>query len=117
MDDIQLNDPIPPCSWREWVALAIRRRRLCRVNGDSMRPALAHGDRVLYQPTRGCRVGDVVLAAHPFVAGQTIIKRVEAFDDEGRVLLRGDDPLASSDSRGFGSVSPDAILGRVTCRL
>jgi nickel-type superoxide dismutase maturation protease len=98
-------------------SLLLRRRRVCRVDGSSMHPALSDGDRVLYEPSSTCAVGDVVLARHPFVSGLKLIKRVEAVDAEGCVTLRGDSGLASTDSRGFGAVAPEAILGRVTCRL
>ena len=117
MDDVQLSLTIPRRSWGEILSLLLRRRRVCRVDGSSMYPALRDGDRVLYTPTSICAVGDVVLAQHPFVSGLKLIKRVEAVDTEGRVTLRGDAGLASTDSRGFGAVVPEAILGRVTCRL
>ena len=117
MDDIELSLAIPRCSWRELLLLVVRRRRVCRVDGSSMHPALSDGDRVLYEPTSACVVGDVVLAQHPFVSGLKLIKRVEALDAEGRVTLRGDAGLASTDSRGFGSVASEAILGRLTSRL
>ena len=117
MDDVQLRPDVPRCSWRELFSLMLRRRRVCRVDGDSMRPALKDGDRVLYESTTACVEGDVVLARHPSVAGLKLIKRVERVDSDGRVTLRGDSGLESSDSRGFGSVAPEAVLGRVTCRL
>ena len=117
MDDLQLRREVPRWSWRELISLMMRRRRVCRVDGDSMHPALKDGDRVLYKATSACTEGDVVLARHPVVADLKLIKRVARVGPGGRVTLRGDSGLESSDSRGFGSVAPDAILGRVTCRL
>ena len=117
MDDLQLKPEVPRCSWREVFSLMLRRRRVCRVDGDSMRPALKDGDRVLYALTSACAAGDVVLARHPLVSDLLLIKRVECVAQDGRVILRGDAGLESSDSRGFGSIAPEAVLGRVTCRL
>lgn len=117
MDDLQLSAEVPRWSWRELLLLVFRRRRVCRVDGESMRPALEDGDRVLYVPAGAFSRGDVVLARHPVVTDLLVIKRVEAVGADGRVDLRGDAGVASSDSRGFGPVRLEAIVGRVTCRL
>jgi len=57
--------------------------------------------------------GDVVLARHPFKRGVEMVKRVLRIEEDGRVFLLGDDPIESRDSRGFGPLPPDLILGRV----
>ena len=57
--------------------------------------------------------GDVVLASHPFKPGVRMLKRVVALTEDGRFVVHGDDPLESSDSRGFGPLPRAAILGRV----
>ena len=85
--------------------------RLVVVDGDSMRPTLEPGDRllVLRLPPR---VGDVVAVDRD---GRTILKRVAAIDDDG-VDVRGDNPSQSTDSRSFGPVPRASILGRAVYR-
>jgi len=89
-----------------------------RVAGDSMRPTYGDGE-VVHVDTGAYRVlpprpGDVVLARHPFRSGVHLVKRVESVTADGRVVLIGDDPAASTDSRSFGALKREAILGRVT---
>lgn len=82
-----------------------------------MYPLLVDGDTVLFDeeayrahlPARG----DIVLARHPFKRDVVMCKRVDHVTSEGRLFLVGDNRLESSDSRGFGALSPDRILGRV----
>jgi phage repressor protein C with HTH and peptisase S24 domain len=56
---------------------------------------------------------DVVLALHPFKGGVHMIKRVSHLTDDGRFFLVGDNPRESSDSRGFGPLRLERILGKV----
>lgn len=97
----------------------LRRRVRYRVEGDSMRPTLSPGDFVLVNPVafkdHSPVPGDVVVVQHPFRA-QVIIKRVYETVDGG-ILIRGDSPEMSSDSRGFGRIASGAILGRVTSHI
>jgi len=82
-----------------------------------MYPLLRDGDEVAVDlsafASREPAVGDVVLARHPFKTGIEIIKRIVEVTDEGRLVLHGDDALESQDSRGFGPVSRDLVLGLV----
>lgn len=106
------------------------------VRGDSMNPTLRAGDRVLvlrrWADRRLCR-DDVVIARPPLPGGKQLwIKRVRAvagdravgldphtrLDQElvlsGReVFLVGDHEAGSFDSRQYGAVSIDDIIGRV----
>lgn len=82
-----------------------------------MYPVLTGGDKVMVAPSSSVRVGDIVLAAHPFKESVRMIKRVSEITSEGRYFLVGDNPLESSDSRSFGAVSGDLIIGRVTCKV
>lgn len=82
-----------------------------------MTPLLAAGDEVLYAPRQPAAPGDLVVARHPFDTTVVLIKRVERFDDRGHAWLVGINPAESTDSRSFGAVPPDRLLGRVTCRL
>ncbi len=58
--------------------------------------------------------GDLVLAQHPFKPDVTLVKRVLRVESDGRVFVVGEDVTGSSDSRGFGALRPDLILGRVS---
>jgi nickel-type superoxide dismutase maturation protease len=85
-----------------------------------MAPALAPGDRVIvlrgvaaWRPA--IRVGDLVAVADPRVPSRTMIKRVAGFDGS-RVIVRGDNDAASTDSRQFGPVDAGALIGRVIYR-
>lgn len=95
-------------------------RSLVRIEvvGDSMKPTLWPGDRVL--ALRHCRVapGDLVVVRDPRHPDRLLVKRVAAVagDGTGRVTLEGDNPGASTDSRAFGDVEPSAVVGRVVHR-
>ena len=84
-----------------------------------MAPTIAPDEEVLVDPNayrRGPpRQGDVVLARHPFVEDTLLIKRVDHVTAGCRCFLRGDNPdsLESTDSRSFGTIAADAIVGRV----
>ena len=101
---------------------ALARRCLVRyvVEGASMAPALADGDYVVVVDTRAPRrppsVGAVVLARDPRDRSRVIAKRVADFAGRERVVLLGDNPAASTDSRTFGPVWTGDLLGRVVWR-
>lgn len=103
------------CLW------ALGRRRRYRIDGASMRPTLEPGDHVLVDPRayrrRPPRIGDVVLARHPYRRGVEVVKRLGATLPDGRLLLAGDNPEESTDSRAFGAVPIDRLRGRVVLRL
>ena len=94
---------MPPARDR-WV-------RLVLVDGDSMRPALEPGDRLLVVRLPP-RVGDVVALRHD---GAVLVKRVASVDGDVIAVL-GDNAVASTDSRAFGAVPRNAILGRAVYR-
>jgi signal peptidase I len=106
------------------------------VRGGSMTPTLHPGDRVLVLRRwagRGSRRHDVVIARPALPGGRRLwIKRVHAvagdrvtsldrvtgLDKEfvlsdGEVFLVGDHEAGSFDSRQYGAVSTDDIVGRV----
>ena len=130
-----------------------------RVHGDSMLPALRHGDLLHVVPRswthHGFRRGAVVIAESPGMPGEFWIKRVIGLpgefvmpDDSGRVLiddvplpepylfptrsstahtppwlcddheyfLMGDNRADSNDSRRYGPVPLQTIIGRVWLR-
>lgn len=112
------------------VAAARHRYRLVTVTGHSMVPALHPGDRVLVRRLRRSAtvpVGQLVVARKPWAGyswtdpqpgptdGATwLVKRVAAGDaPPGSVILLGDNPVRSWDSRQWGPCPADRILGVV----
>ena len=86
-----------------------------RVEGDSMLPTLKNGDDILVKSETNLRIGDVVVANHPFRT-TLIIKRITEISTGGKLFLRGDNPDESTDSRTFGEIDKKDILGKVFCR-
>ncbi len=88
-----------------------------RVEGNSMKPTLEDGDSVLIEPSKQFRVGDIVLANHPFRKSIKILKRIEIIRPDGSYFLIGDNLAESTDSRSFGAIPAKDIIGKVICRL
>jgi nickel-type superoxide dismutase maturation protease len=105
------------------AALAYLRFSRYTVRGPSMEPALYDGDRLLVLRSAywfcAPRPGEIVLARPHALAGREVVKRVAAVEGSAgglRVILLGDNPAASTDSRRFGPVSRAEISGRVLLR-
>lgn len=112
---------VPVSRAREILLWLVRRRWRFRITGYSMVPALNPFDEVLvdgraYRRARP-RPGDIVVTRHPYRRDVLLVKRVAAVLDDGRCLLTGDNPDESTDSRSFGLIPAERILGRVTSRL
>ncbi|WP_205826312.1 S26 family signal peptidase [Microbispora catharanthi] len=128
------------------VAWLRRRFVLVEVSGTSMRPSFRTGDRVLVRrvPSHGVRVGEVVVIEAPRPRGHQPgperkwhIKRIAAVGGDpvparvadapalrgadrvpvGHLVVLGDDPRSSLDSRQRGFVPADRVLGVVLRRL
>ena len=82
-----------------------------------MWPTLDDGNTVLVKRTQTVGDGDIVLAKHPYKSSVKIVKRVAEILPDGALILKGDNPVESTDSRGFGSISKKDIVGRVVCRI
>ena len=86
-----------------------------------MKPTLCSEDHVLIDPIGFAhtppRIGDVILAKHPIKANVLLVKRVASIDAAGRLFVMGDNPNASSDSRAFGSLQTDAVIGKVVGKV
>jgi signal peptidase I len=119
-----------------------RRFLVVTVDGHSMTPGHRHGDRVLVDRLRSAtvRVGDVVVIDRDDVPDRTeqrMIKRVAALPGEpvpvevcafqhwpvetrvppGHLVLLGDNPAGSLDSRQRGFFAADRVLGVVVRQL
>lgn len=74
-----------------------------------MSPTLNHGQIVVCRKTNRVKPTDVILLLRE---GKDIIKRVGLVEG-GKLYLLGDNPAASTDSRHFGTVSVDEVIGKV----
>ncbi|MEA2684934.1 MAG: hypothetical protein QOE93_129 [Actinomycetota bacterium] len=97
------------------AAVMVRRLRRVEVDGDSMLPTLHPGDRLLVVRGPRARPGDLVTLPDPRQPSRIVVKRVAGVTG-GTVVVRGDNPDASTDSRTFGPVPAGAITGRVVYR-
>lgn len=83
------------------------------VRGLSMVPNLGYGDVVFIRYGARIAVGDVIAFRR---SGQNDIKRVESISDEG-IFVVGDNSMASLDSRNYGLIRHDQVLGKALFRL
>ena len=97
------------------LVLGILRPRRVLVAGSSMEPTLSPGDRLLVMHAGRVKPGDLVALREPNDVSRVIVKRVAAVR-RGEVVVLGDNPEASTDSRFFGPVPERAVLGRVVRR-
>lgn len=95
--------------------LLLRPIRRVEVGGDSMRPTLEPGDRLLVLRGPRPRPGDLVTVPDPRDASRTLVKRVVSVSG-GDVEVVGDNPSRSTDSRDFGAVPAASVGGRVVYR-
>lgn len=82
-----------------------------------MVPALRHGDWLIALRTRRIRPGQIVLATHPRRPGLLLVKRAGERAGNGWWLASDfADAPGVADSRHFGPVSPEQVVGRVLVR-
>jgi nickel-type superoxide dismutase maturation protease len=104
-----------------WVAWwAWRHSERVEVSGPSMAPELQPGDRLLiWKPvmwrSKAVRSGDVVAAPDPRDPERMVLKRAGAVGPDG-VLLLGDNPSQSTDSRHFGRIPVASVRGKAIYR-
>ena len=96
--------------------LVIGYRQHLRVVGDSMEETISEGDLITYKKINPknleLEVGDIVVAYHPKNKSKLIIKRICRIC-QNKFDLRGDNSLASTDSREWGLIELDLIVGKV----
>ncbi len=85
------------------------------VEGESMLPTLAPGDRLLVARPLHLRPGQVVALRDPRHPRRLLVKRVSTVLGDA-VTVHGDNPAASTDSRVFGPVDRRQVLGAVLRR-
>lgn len=82
-----------------------------QIAGNSMAPTLRAGQLVIATGWFGyVRPGDVIIVSHH---GLEKIKRVSDVDSQKGVYVLGDNSTQSTDSRIFGWLDPDEVIGRV----
>lgn len=80
-----------------------------------MLPTLAPGEWWLARRTRALRPGDLIVFVHPDREGYIVVKRAIR-RERGGWWVEGDNPGASDDSRQWGAINPDRIIGRLWWR-
>ena len=78
-----------------------------------MIPTLAPGERLLVRTDGPIVIGDIVVFER---AGQFDVKRILRIEADG-IFAQGDNDLVSTDSRSYGLIPFDDVLGTVTYRL
>jgi phage repressor protein C with HTH and peptisase S24 domain len=81
-----------------------------------MLPLLAAGDELLIDSRAALRVGDLVVARHPFRKDVLLVKTLVSLGD-GRAWLEGCNEAQSSDSRSLGALPVILLLGKVSSRF
>lgn len=116
-----LAEPLPDSNAVEILLWIMRLRRRVRVSGASMIPTLAADDEVLVDTRayaqRNPHPGEIVVARRPDRQEIILVKRVAGVQPDGRILLQGDNPAASTDSFDFGPVALEHLVGKVTSRF
>jgi phage repressor protein C with HTH and peptisase S24 domain len=81
-----------------------------------MTPTLTSGTFVLIDPTAVAAPGDLVVCRHPSQSID-IVKRVHTISAEGLIDVRSDNAAEGTDSRHYGRLDPDHLVGVVTLIL
>ena len=82
---------------------------LFQVEGQSMEPFCREGDFIFVNKFLDLKEGDIAVMRHPLTS-RFLLKRIIKKRDES-YWIEGDNKLASFDSRLFGWVNKDSILG------
>lgn len=93
-----------------WALTWLVNRSLVLVRGPSMLPTLQPGQRLLTVPASLARLraGRVVVVRDPWADEHLVVKRLARVATDGVVVL-GDHPQASTDSRVWGPLPASAV--------
>lgn len=88
-----------------------------KIQDKSMEPTFKSGDYVIVnklaykfgKPSRG----DVVVIKHPVEKDKFLLKRVSVITNSNKFYVVGDNRDFSQDSRHFGAVDKELIVGKV----
>lgn len=108
---------LPQSNLMEWLRWLLRQRKLMKVTGRSMIPALQPGDLLFIRPlpAQGWVVENmIVVAIHPQQSSLKVIKRVSAILANGRYFLLSDNPAEGTDSRTWGALPRTSLVGVAT---
>lgn len=89
---------------------------MAEVTGLSMVPTLLHGDQLLVHYGAELRPGDVAVLRHPLQQDLLIVKRLTERREGGWWVLGDNLGAEGVDSRSFGTVPEELLLGRVRAR-
>ncbi|MBI4017632.1 MAG: nickel-type superoxide dismutase maturation protease [Candidatus Aenigmarchaeota archaeon] len=85
--------------------------KLAVVSGNSMEPTLREGQKILISKIGTPKKGDIVVLKHPY-KNINIVKRVAAANESG-YLVEGDNTGESTDSRHYGTIGKENLVGKV----
>ena len=109
---------LPETNYRELLLWIFRRRKRLKVTGKSMLPLLEPGAEILINPyayqKSMPKIGDIIVTLHPDYPKLTIVKRITAIERDGKYFLMGDNSAESTDSRHWGTIKFEDIMGKVT---
>tara|TARA_Y100000768_G_scaffold371917_1_gene339081 strand:- start:1199 stop:1540 length:342 start_codon:yes stop_codon:yes gene_type:complete len=87
-----------------------------QIFGDSMLPTFRNGDSIpfIFNKNLKFKVGDIVLAKHPYEKYKLIVKRIKHIKEKEKYFLVGDNPNTnqSTDSNSFGYIIGNDILAK-----
>ena len=113
--------PISEATLFDLLRWLLRRYKRLHVVGESMTPTLQPGDTVLIDPDAyqhgSPSEGDVIAATHPNQDDLQIVKRIAFLEENGDCYLLSDNSAEGTDSRTFGAVPQEKIIGRVVAKL
>ena len=83
------------------------------AKGDSMHPSVKNNQKIIFKEFcyQKIKIGDLILFKHPIIVNRIVIKRVSKITSDGAFFVLGDNPTFSTDSRTYGTVCSESIIG------
>ena len=85
-----------------------------QVNGQSMEPTFSQGNLIIISRIMTPRATDVVVVQTQY--GE-MLKRIVKFDESGQIWVEGDNKEASTDSREYGWLPANSVVGKVIFKV